>query len=229
MADRVDVAAGGSIVWFSDVEGFDGTLKIAFDFAGLADCDITVDNIVFKEHQYDDGTIIPAAAAMPNISDDENMFKNLEVVKYSTWFADGGWAELATQPTITFAPTGYSFIAPAGVGGDQWMGQVHMWTNVKTVASDKYDFLMTIESTKDIKAVTVKIQKGDSLGSDGDTDDNSFIALDRIDVYGGEPTVYYFKGKQGIDTNNLQVCMDYAGISEGCQVTVKDIKMAVSK
>lgn len=229
MADQVAVTAGGSIAWFSDVEGFDGTLKIAFDFAGFGDCDITVDNIVFKEHQYDDGTVIPASASMPTISDEENMFKDMEVVKYSTWFADGGWNMLATQPTITFGPTGYSFTAPAGVGGDQWQGQVHMWTNVKTVATDKYDFLMTIESAKDIKAVTVKIQKGDSLGDDGDTDDNSFIVLDRIDVYGGEPTVYFFKGKQGIDTNNLQVCMDYAGIPDGCQVTVKDIKMAVAK
>lgn len=59
---RVDVSSGGSIVWFSDLEGFDGTLKIAFDFAGFGDCDITVDNIVLKEHQYDDGTVIPAAA-----------------------------------------------------------------------------------------------------------------------------------------------------------------------
>lgn len=227
--NRVDVSAGGSIVWFSDVEGFDGTLKIAFDFAGFGDCDITVDNIVFKEHQYDDGTVIPSGVSAPSISDDENIFRNMEVVKYSTWFADGGWAELATQPEITFTPTGYSFTAPAGVGGDQWQGQVHMWTNVETSAENQYDFLMTIESSKDVKAVTVKIQKGDSLGADTDTDDNSFIVLDRVDVYGGEPTLYFFKGKQGIDTKNLQVCMDYAGIQDGTMVTVKDIKMAVAK
>nr|MDE6755139.1 hypothetical protein [Muribaculaceae bacterium] len=66
-ADRVNVEPNGSIVWFSDVEGFDGTLKIAFDFAGYGDCDIAVSNIVFKEHQYDDGTVIPAAAAAPSI------------------------------------------------------------------------------------------------------------------------------------------------------------------
>lgn len=226
-ADRVDVQAGGSIVWFSDVEGFDGTLKIAFDFAGYSDCDITVDNIVFKEHQYDDGTIIPSEENNPpTVSDDANIFKDMEVVKYSTWFADGGWAELANQPAVDFTSDGYSFTAPAGVGPDQWQGQIHMWTNVKTQADKQYDFLMTIESTKDIKGVTVKIQKGDSLGEDTDTDDNSFIVLDRIDVYGGEPTLYFFKGKQGIDTDNLQVCMDYAGIPDGTKVTVSGIKMA---
>lgn len=228
---RVDVSAGGSIVWFSDVEGFDGTLKIAFDFAGYGGCDITVDNIVFKEHQYDDGTVIPAAAAAPSISDDDNIFKNVEIVKYSTWFADGSWGMLADQPEITFASDsyGYSFTAPDGVGGDQWQGQVHMWTNVETSAENKYDFLMTIESSNDIPGVTVKIQKGDSLGDDADADDGTAIVVDRIDVEGGSSTLYFFKGKQGIDTKNLQVCMDFGGIPGGTTVTVKDIKMAVSK
>ena len=227
--NRVDVTSGGSIVWFSDVEGFDGTLKIAFDFAGFADCDISVDNIVFKEHQYDDGTKIPAAAAAPSISDDENLFKSMEVVKYSTWFADGSWSMLSEQPEINIAADGYSFVAPAGVGSDQWQGQVHLWTNVETSADNKYDFLMTIDSSSDIKGITVKIQKGDSLGDDADTDDNSYIVLDRIDVEGGDPTLYFFKGKQGIDTKNLQVCMDYAGIPGGTTVTVSGIKMAIAK
>lgn len=228
-ADRVDVTAGGSIVWFSDVEGFDGTLKIAFDFAGYADCDVAVSNIVFKEHQYDDGTKIPAAAAAPTIADGDNIFAAMEVVKYSTWFADSSWTPLGEQPEVAFTADGYSFTAPDGVGGDQWMGQVHMWTNVETSAENKYDFLMTIESDKDIAGVTVKIQKGDSLGEDGDTDDNSFIVLDRIDVEGGSPALYFFKGKQGIDTKNLQVCMDYGGIQGGTKVTVSGIKMAVAK
>ncbi len=230
MADRVDVTAGGSIVWFSDVEGFDGTLKIAFDFAGFGGCDITVDNIVFKEHQYDDGTIVPSEDNVPpTINDDDNLFKAMEVVKYSTWFADGGWSELATQPTIDFTADGYSFVAPAGVGSDQWQAQVHMWTNVATSADNQYDFLMTLETTNELKSVTVKIQKGDSLGEDADADDGTYIVLDRIDLYPGEQNVYFFKGKQGIDTSNLQVCMDYAGIPEGTKVTLSGIKMAVVK
>ncbi len=229
-ADRVDVEPNGSIVWFSDVEGFDGTLKIAFDFAGFGDCDIVVSNIVFKEHQYDDGTIIPAAAAAPTIADGDNIFAGYEVVKYSTWFADGSWnSDAVEQPEIIFLNDGYSFIAPSGVGPDQWQGQVHVWTNVETSADNKYDFLMTIESDKDINGVTVKIQKGDSLGEDGDTDDNTFISLDRVDVEGGTPYTYFFKGKQGIDTKNLQVCMDYAGAPDKANITVSGIKMQVAK
>lgn len=229
VADQTEVEPDGSIVWFSDVEGFDGTLKIAFDFAGYQSADIKVDNIVFKEHQYDDGTIIPAAAAAPVISEADNLFANFEVVKFTTWFADGSWnADGITQPELVFFNDGYSFIAPEGVGPDQWQGQVHIWTNVETFAANKYDFVMTIQSDADISGVTVKIQKGDSLGEDK-ADDESFIILDRVDLEGGTPKLYFFKGKEGIETKNLQLCMDYAGAPAKANITVSGIKMQVAK
>ena len=225
----VDVEANGSIVWFSDVKGFDGTLKIAFDFGGYGDCDIEVSNIVFKEHQYDDGTVVPASAAAPTISDTDNLFADYEVVKWSTWFADNDWNDGAVeQPEIIFFDGGYSFIAPEGVGASQWQGQVHVWTNVETSAENKYDFMLTIESDKDIPQVTVKIQKGDSLGDDNSDDDTAF-GTDRINVEAGVKNIYFFKNKQGIDTKNLQVCMDYAGAPGKANITVSDIRMQVAK
>lgn len=235
MDGRKDVDAGGSIVWFSDLEGFDGTLKIAFDFGGFSDCDIEVSNIVIKEHQYDDGTKIPAAAAAPSIADSDNIFANYEVVKSSTWFAAAGWNyDGVTQPEVEYGNDGYSFVMPENVGADQWHGQIHMWTNVTTSAENKYDFVLTIESDKDIEGVTVKIQKGDSLdgtvdGESKDTDDNTFFCADRVNVDAGEPYLFFFKSKAGIDTNNLQVCMDYAGAPAGANIKVSGIKMQVSK
>ncbi len=228
-ADRTDVEPDGSIVWFSDLEGFDGTLKIAFDFAGYSDCDIEVSNIVFKEHQYDDGTVIPAAALAPVISDADNIFANFQVVKWSTFFADSNWnSDAIVQPEIIFFEDGYSFIAPEGLGSDQWQGQVHVWTNVETSADNKYDFLMTLESDQDINNVTIKIQNGDSLGESTD-DDNIYITLDRVNVEAGTPYLYFFKGKQGVDTKNLQVCMDYAGAPGKANITVSGIKMQVAR
>ncbi len=228
-ADQVDVEPNGSIVWFSDVEGFEGTLKIAFDFAGFGDCDISVSNIVFKEHQYDDGTKIPAASLAPNIPDADNLFANYEVVKSSTWFADSNWStDPIIQPELVFFQGGFSFISPEGIGGDQWQGQVHMWTNVETSADHKYDFMLTIESDKDLKNVTVKIVKGDSLGDNAD-DDGVFIVVDRVNVDAGDPYTYFFKGKDGIDTKNLQVCMDFAGAPDKTNITVSDIRMQIAK
>lgn len=230
VADRVNVEADGSIVWFSDVAGFDGTLKIAFDFAGYGDCDIEVSNIVFKEHAYDDGTVIPAAAAAPQISDADNIFANFTVEKWSTWFANNDWnSDAVQQPELIFFSDGYSFIAPEGIGSNQWQGQVHIWTNVATSEENKYDFVMNIQSDRDIKGVTVKIQKGDSFGEDASTDDGSYIVLDRVDLEEGETYLYYFKGKQGIDTKNIQVCMDYAGAPGGANITVSNIRMQVAK
>ena len=227
-ADRTDVEPDGDIVWFYDVEGFDGTLKIAFDFAGFGDCDIEVSNIVFKEHQYDDGTVVPAAAVAPVIPDADNLFANYEVVKWSTWFADSSWnSDAITQPEIIFFEDGYSFVCPEGIGSDQWQGQVHMWTNVETSEEYKYDFMLTIQSDRDIKGVTVKLVKGDSLGENSD-DDNVFFVADRVDVEEGTPYLYYFKGKQGIDTKNLQLCMDYAGAPDKTLITVSGIKLQVA-
>lgn len=229
IADRTEVESDGDIVWFYDVEGFDGMLKIAFDFAGYGDCDIEVSNIVFKEHQYDDGTVVPSSAAAPSISDADNLFAGFEVVKYSTWFADSNWnSDAVEQPEIIFFEDGYSFVAPEGMGSDQWQGQVHVWTNVATSADNNYDFMLTIESDEDITGVTVKIQKGDSLGDDTD-DDNTYFVVDRVNVEGGTPYLYFFKNKPGIDTTNLQVCMDYAGAPNKANITVFGIKMQVAK
>ncbi|MBD5205990.1 MAG: hypothetical protein HDS71_04595 [Bacteroidales bacterium] len=228
---KTEVDPNGSIIWFSDMQGFDGNLMIVFDFAGYSDCDIEVSDIVLKEHQYDDGTIIPASASMPNISDADNLFADYKVVHYSTWFADENWSDAAVkQPEIIFFPDGYSFIAPEGFGSTQWQGQVHVWTDIEISAENKYDFMLTIESDRDVDGVTVKIQKGDTLGGDDhEADDAVAFGEDRVDVEAGVPYIYYFKGKKGFDTKNLQVCMDYAGAPSGTNITVSDIKMQVAK
>ncbi len=76
--------------------------------------------------------------------------------------------------------------------------------------------------------MTVKIQKGDSLGED-DADNEVAFSVDRVDVEAGEPYTYFFKNKDGIDTKNLQVCMDYAGAPDKTNITVSDIRMQIAK
>lgn len=99
----------------------------------------------------------------------------------TTWFANSGWDNSAiAQPTVTATEDGYFFTMPDGVGSDQWQGQVHFWTNVPCDPSKNYDFRAVFTSTEDMPRVTVKIQKGDSLGADGDTDDNVYFCLENI-------------------------------------------------
>ena len=89
--------------------------------------------------------------------------------------------------------------------------------------------MLTLESDADLSQVTIKLQKGDSLGEDTDTDDNVSIVVARVDVEAGVPYTYFFKNKDGIDTKNLQLCMDYAGAPAKANITVSDIRMQVAK
>ena len=77
--------------------------------------------------------------------------------------------------------------------------------------------------------MTVKIQKGDTLGDDADSDDNTFFEVKRVDVEEGVPYVYSFKNKEGIDTDNLQICMDFGGAPAKANITVSGIKMQAIK
>ena len=223
VADIQSFKANGSTYFFSDLPGFDGKLKLALDFGGNPGVDFELSNIVFKNHKNDDGTELPPAVEFDPA---RNIFAGYSVIHSTTWFADAGWSDAAiTQPTINFGSDGYDFVMPSGVGGDQWQGQVHMWTNVHTQAGKSYDFCVTILSSEDHPGVTIKLQKGDSLGNDGDTDDNVFFALDRKPVKANIPYTYYFENKEGFDTDNLQLCMDYAGGAAGSTIEISNIML----
>lgn len=217
--------ANGSAFFFSDVQGFDGTLKIALDFGGNPDMDFEITNIVFKKHSDDDGTVLPPAV---EFDDARNLFTGFTAEKVTTWFADPGWSDAAiAQPTINITSDGYYFTMPAGVGGDQWQGQVHLWTNVPTSAANSYDFCVTFTSSEDHPGITIKLQKGDSLGDDPGTDDNVFYCLDRVAVKANIPYTYYFADVSGIDIEKLQVCCDFAGGAAGAEITVSNLHLQV--
>ncbi len=223
---KVVLEAGvGKCFFLSNLQGVDMTnLVLTLDFGGgVGGSEVQVSNIVLKDHANDDGTILPPAV---EFDDSRNLFAGFSAVKVTTWFADAGWSDGAiAQPTIDIASDGYSFVMPAGVGGEQWQGQVHMWTNVATTPDKYYDFCITFRSTEDHPGVTIKLQKGDSLGDDGDTDDNVYFCLDKVTLKANVAYTYYFENLQGIDTRNLQVCCDYAGGVGGAEITVSDIHL----
>ena len=199
-------------------------LVVTLDFGGgVGGSEVTVSNIVFKDHANDDGTVLPPSV---EFDDSRNLFAGFSMVHLTTWFANSGWStDGITQPTVDITSDGYSFVMPAGVGGDQWQGQVHLWTDVASSADKHYDFCITFASTEDHPGVTIKLQKGDSLGEDGDTDDNVFFCLDKVALKANVPYTYYFEDLPGIDTNNIQVCCDYAGGAAGAEISVSNIHL----
>lgn len=223
---KVPLEAGiGKCFYFSDVEGIDlSNLVVTLDFGGgVGGSEVSVSNIVFKDHANDDGTILPPSV---EFDDSRNLFAGFSMVHLTTWFANSGWStDGIDQPAVDVTSDGYSFIMPAGVGGDQWQGQVHLWTDVASSADKHYDFCITFTSTEDHPGVTIKLQKGDSLGEDGATDDNEFFCLDKVALTANVPYTYYFEDLPGIDTNNIQVCCDYAGGVAGAEITVSNIHL----
>lgn len=228
---RITSLSKNEIVLVQDLEG----ISWQYIIAPKAEADVTTTGFKFDyEH---------------------NLWKTAEVRVASTWFADANWGELPNQPSVEVTETkGLRFHTPAEMGNDQWQGQVHVETNIEVHSGVTYDFSCNVNVPKagavtvkvqklgddntyfiadptDVEAngVTVKLQKGDSLGEDTKTDDESYIVLDRVNVEAGTTYLYYFKGKQGIDTKNLQLCMDYAGAPGKANITVSGIKMQVAK
>lgn len=221
MGDVKDVKAGGDVVYFSDQPGFDGTLKIAFDFGGNPDTDFELSNIVFKNHKNDDGTVLP-----DNSGDDDNggtpsfggfnpasgvnQWNNANVSLQSTWFANNDWSQIES-PEVEVGNDGIFLHTPAGMGGSQWQGQVHVDTDIAVDATQSYDFSCHVKVEQAGK-VTVKVQK--------DGDDNTMFGNmgDQKDVKAGD-NVIYFINEPGFD-GTLKIAFDFGGlIDQDIEVT----------
>jgi len=224
-ASKVALKAGeGKCFFLSGVQGIDiENIQLTLDFGGgVGGSEIQVSNIVVKDHANNDGTVLPPAV---EFDESRNLFKGFKVEKITTWFANNDWSDAGiTQPTINTTEDGYYFVMPDGVGPQQWQGQVHMWTNVATVAAKNYDFRAVFTSTEDHPSVTVKIQKGDSLGDSAD-DDNVYITVQTIQLKANVPYEFYFENLPGVDTQNIQVCCDYAGGIGGSEISVSKLAL----
>ena len=210
MGDVKNVKAGGDVVYFSGKPGFDGTLKIAFDFGGNPDTDFEISNIVFKNHKYDDGTVLPAEDAEDETdafggfdpSSAFNKWNNANVSLESTWFANNDWGEIAA-PSVDVSNAGIFLHTPADMGSQQWQGQVHVMTDIAVSAGQNYDFSCHVYSSAAGK-VTVKTQMvGDDNVMFGDMGSQK-------DIKAGD-NVIYFINQPGFD-GTLKIAFDFGGL-----------------
>lgn len=218
--DKQKFEAGGSCYYFSDVQGFDGTLKFAFDLAGYPDTDFEVSKIVFKKHSDDDGTVLPDIPDEPeepvtwvDPNSDDNLFKGSDAFEY--YYAPG-WAQIDNPETVV---DGNSFkLTLPEATTDQWQAQFKINTAINTSADKKYDFRVTFESNQDLPGVTYKCVK-----PGGGDNDNIFYMADRLAVGAYDEVTYKWVNLDGIDIENLQIVLDFGGNPAGTEVTVKDI------
>lgn len=220
MGDQKTVKAGDNVIYFVDKPGFDGTLKIAFDFGGLADQDVEISNIVFKNHADDDGTVLPGAGEEPSApvtwcdpSSDLNLWNAAQSTMEFYYATGSDWSPL---PAPEFFEDGnyYELDLPTATVA-QWQAQVKYHTLMATTADKNYDFRITFESSTDHGGITVK------LTDDGD--DNNFYMAEQVSVSANSEQTFSFVNMPGKDIAKLMLVLDFGGNADGTHVVIKDI------
>lgn len=222
--DQIAFTAGGSCYYFSDKPGFDGTLKIAFDFGGNPDMDIIISKIVFKNHKDDDGTVLPSdePAGEDPVEEDvswvspdsaDNIWNSATITNTTFYTAMGGdWSSIA-NPDLTEGDNEFTLVYSEGSGDQQWQAQFGLETNLSFSADKKYDFSVTINPSCDLAGVTVKPTNfsDDSFWSDG-----------RHDVSAGKDNVIRLIGVSA-EMPDFKIVFDLPGVEVGGTVVIKNI------
>lgn len=220
--DRVDLKAGKDYAYQANFDGRDiADLDVFFDFGGNPENTVVeIKQIILcehKDHQVAAPKEDPAAATMWDASIEANMWPPVNPTM-GFWFSPPGWGGMDT-PAGTFTDNGdgtYTIVMPEGMGGDQWMGQVHFEsTGLSTTADKKYDFQMVLVSSADHPGVTIKLSKAG--------DDNTFYCADRHALKAGETFVYQLSNVAGIDIPDIKLSIDVAGGTAGETLVVSDI------
>jgi hypothetical protein len=230
---QVNLKAGEDyIFWVSDVPGKDlDPVKLVFDFGhATGETNISISNIVLKNHADDDGTVPPNGDDNPDNPDapvmdwDYNSGANLwKAVDDGTlfdafgyWFADNGWSQIPNSECVHSGDT-YEITLPEGMGGSQWQGQFHIDTKLTASASKAYNFYFVMEADQDCPGVTIKLT---------DSGDTNFFCEGRHDIKADEPFIFKLTGatlKDGVDATAIRLFFDFGGSPAGTNVKISKI------
>ena len=235
LEEHVDLKAGQDyVLWKSDVPGKDmSNLKLATDFGhATGETNISISNIVLKNHADDDGTVVPEGGDGPDApkmdwdpASGANLWKAVEAgdafISVTPWFANDGWSQIA-DPTWKHENGEWTLTIPEGMGGSQWQGQFPINTTLSTAQNDVYNFQCTLVADADCNGVTIKLTETDE---DGAKHDDNFYFADRHDVKADEPFVYKATGVTlpKNDAHALSLFFDFGGSPIGTKITIKDI------
>lgn len=222
-ADRHPIKAGVNVIALSDVAGFDGELKFAFDFAGApVGTEIAIKKLFVTEHQAANVAIFAAAPlAFFDYSSEDNLLQGKEATDITTWFANNDWAELGSQPAVEGNAALYELTVPEGTGGSQWQGQVHLpFKDVRLSSGKKYDFSVVIVADKNLPNMTFKPQQ--------DGNDDSYLALEQRNVTANVPFAFQVSGVDGFD-GPFQLCLDFGGAEAGANIQIVGIYVGEHK
>lgn len=220
----LNVKAGEDFVFLaSELDGIDAdATRFVFDFGGnAADAEITVSNIVIKNHANDDGTVLPEAKPetdpdVPQVDWDaaSNLWASATLEPISFWYAPG-WNQIA-DPSLTEKDGTYTVVLPEATT-DQWMGQMTFKSNIALSAEKTYDFMIKLLSSSDHPGVTVKLVH--------ESDDNIFLTDARHALVADQEKTVVFSAIAGKDINALKMVLDFGGNAADTEVTISDIRI----
>ena len=212
------------VFYLSDLPGIDAAaVKMVFDFGGNPDnTEISVSNIVLKDHAIDDGTVLPSVPEEPVAGPEEykydseaNLWKAADAAHSYSFFYAPSWSQIP-NPEVENNGNEYLLKLPSATFA-QWQAQFHIIPDspVALESSKSYDFSVVLNSTTDIRAVTLKL-------TDVSSDDN-FLFTENVNLTAFEDYIFDLSDLPGIDAAAVKMVFDFGGNPDNTEVTIKRI------
>ena len=212
------------VFYLSDLPGIDAAaVKMVFDFGGNPDnTEISVSNIVLKDHAIDDGTVLPSVPEDPVAGPEEykydseaNLWKAADAAHSYSFFYAPSWSQLP-DPELANNGNEYLLKLPSATFA-QWQAQFFIIPDnpVALESSKSYDFSVVLNSTTDIRAVTLKL-------TDTSSDDN-FLFTENVNLTAFEDYIFDLSDLPGIDAAAVKMVFDFGGNPDNTEVTIKRI------
>ncbi len=212
------------VFYLSDLPGIDAAaVKMVFDFGGNPDnTEISVSNIVLKDHAIDDGTVLPSVPEEPVAGPEEykydseaNLWKAADAAHSYSFYYAPSWSQLP-DPDVVNNGNEYLLKLPSATFA-QWQAQFHIIPDnpVALESSKSYDFSVVLNSTTDIRAVTLKL-------TDVSSDDN-FLFTENVNLTAFEDYIFDLSDLPGIDAAAVKMVFDFGGNPDNTEVTIKRI------
>ncbi len=126
------------------------------------------------------------------------------------WYAPG-WNQ-TDDPVMEIEGSSYTLFFPTATS-DEWQNQCFWRTDIPTSEDGVYDFSVRLLSDKDISRVVLKLFH---------TDEKAYF-YEKIALKAGEEYVFYKTGLTGLQTDGLNLVLDFGSNPDNTTVTVSDL------
>lgn len=225
--EKVALNPGEDAVFYkSDMKGIDmASVALVLDFGGNAEnTEVTIRNIVLKDHANDDGTKLPEdKPVVDNVIWNEDAPLNMWVntpIETGFYYADANWAPHPVNPGINKTDTGWQISLPLATVM-QWQAQIFFHTGMTAVKDEVYDFRCALKSSNDIANATVKL-----VQSNEDDVDNSanFFFTQNIALTADEEFMLKMPAMPApCDMQAITLVLDFGGNPENTEIAINKV------